>query len=360
MEILKSKYEQLGNLLKSKSSHQKILLIGDGDPDGITSCFVFTRLLEQLEFSYKNDFNTWIVNTSFRNIIQTDTAKQDEIRKYDIIIFFDYSLNDYSFLKDKITVVIDHHKLRNDVTIEINPAFSEAKFLPSSSALSYGAYKVILGKEDIIVKKIGYLGSISDWMVYGSLETLNIDIDDSEYLIQRMISPPYTNLLRIFSLLSDSKMGQSIYHYMIDNVKDSLIPLSILPKDWTKRIDKIDAQKNKVIESISKKVEHFEDLIFLNVTLKEGSYGYAISSFTQLHYHDKTSIQIKKLDNKQGYTFSARSHSLNLVNMINFLKENVQDLKGGGHPFAAGFYCKPKQYKLTLKLIKENYKRFLK
>jgi single-stranded DNA-specific DHH superfamily exonuclease len=82
---LKEFEKTLKNIPKGKS----ILIAAHNDVDGITSAFVFSRILDKLGFEYNNHYRTWIVDNAFRQKINENKQTAKDINRFDYIFFLD-------------------------------------------------------------------------------------------------------------------------------------------------------------------------------------------------------------------------------------------------------------------------------
>jgi len=358
---LTEKFNAVTNVLKKIPKGKKIIIIAHLDTDGITSAFVFSRILERLGFEYNKEFRTWFVESAFREKLKTNNDCVNNIMRNEYIFFLDFAPASYDLFKDKTVCTIDHHKITGEHTLfEINPSGTE-KTLPSASALVYALYKQMFG-DNPVIKKIAFLGALGDLMIYDSLPYLETTTQDSDFFINNLVQGIYYNMLDIFKIMSeDVKHATTIYEYMLSSLTDSIEPVIILPDDWTKIIANNYKGENKALKMILRKIEVIKekDLVWLETDSKINPYFTNIKTTLNALYPHETLIILKKLPNKIGYNVSCRSQKkIDLVKLIDFLKTQVQDLQGGGHPFAAGFYFKPKYKQKVRKLVLENIEKF--
>ena len=357
-----AKYDLLIKELRNIPKNKKILLFGHNDADGITAAFVIAKLFEKLGFKYKEDYDVWIVDNKMRNDIDSDSKKR-AFKHYDYFFFVDYSLPNYNVFEGKPVFVIDHHKqFGNMPKILINPAITKynPKKLPSASAVCYDFYNYVFGENDV-VKKIAFLGSLGDLMLFASLPYLNISAEDPAYFINFIVHGVYREIEKIFDIMPENGK-EEIFDYMFYNLDNDILPLIVLTeKSWIKKICHTKQKLPNILDKVFNKVEEFnnKDLVFAEVSSKYNDFFTDIKMIFGVLY-PKTFFIFKKLPENRGFVVSARSQELNLVKLIEFLKIKIHNLSGGGHPFAAGFFVPLKAKTKVINLIKNNFLEFKK
>ncbi len=361
---MQDKLEELRKALQNLKKQDKILIIADNDPDGISASFIFCRLLEKYNLKYKTNFFVKLVEHDFRGLIANLPETQKELLEYNYIFLLDLSLNDYSFLSKNIFIcVIDHHKVKSNVNLEINPTnyFSDNKKMVSTSALVYSAYRFIVG-DDKILQKIGFVGALCDCCAIHSLQYLSIELNDEEYFVNDgQILPILPNLLIPFSLLCDEKYnGKWIFERLLVEVKTNLISLLVLPEEFHKRLNIYKLKSEKRVSTIFANAKICKKIIFLDLVQKDRGYKTMINANLQLGFPDKTSFVFFENKKEKGYNVSCRSRDYDLVKLIEFLKSECKTMFGGWHSAAAGFFVEKTEYEKCKKLIIENLKKFKK
>jgi nanoRNase/pAp phosphatase (c-di-AMP/oligoRNAs hydrolase) len=355
-----NEFQKIKKILEDIPKKSKILILSHLDPDGITSAYVFAKILDNYKLKYKKNYSIWLVENSFRQKAQENENTKRNMKKYDAIFTLDFSLNDYSDFNDKITCVIDHHKLKTNANIEINPAFNVTQSeLPSASAVVYALYDYLFG-EDSVVKKLAFIGAINDLMAFASLPYLKIDVEDSDYFINKQILDIYYSYNTLFYLIEEH-MEKEILEYLLKNVKDNLEPLLNIPEDWEKVLLQRMHDERKITRTILKRVVEYPEkkIIMLDVGSEADKYFQKIKVTLNSLKSENVSFIFKKLPNNLGYRVSGRAQKgTDLVQLIQFLKTKIPELQGGGHPPAAGFYFKPQYYDEVKELILENMHKF--
>lgn len=338
------------------------MIIAHSDADGITSAFVFSRILERLGFEYKKNYRTWLAENAFRNIIKENNSLLENLRKNNYIFFLDYSLEDYSSLSDKYVCTIDHHRTGGKPNILVNPAEQlKPDELPSASALVYALYKHMFDSDEI-VKKIAFLGALGDLMVYNSLPYLGTDEKDPDLFVQKLPQSTYYHMMTIFNLKNaDPKNDSTIYEYLRENIIDSVVPLLVLPEEFMSQIDKIHKKERTAIKKALNKIEKFDDkkIVFLETGRDLFPHYERLKGTLHALFPNYTVFMFGKLENNMGYRASGRSQTkTDLTKLIEYLKTKIPDLQGGGHPFAAGFFFKPKYLNKVKTELLENVDKF--
>ncbi|PIU22187.1 MAG: hypothetical protein COT14_02420 [Candidatus Diapherotrites archaeon CG08_land_8_20_14_0_20_30_16] len=358
------KFEELKKVLQNIKKGEKILIIADNDPDGVTSAFIFCRLLEKFGFEYKKEFFCMFTEHDFRGQIKNQPETQKQIAQHKYIFLLDMSMDDYSFLQDSYICVIDHHKADQEVNLLINPMYDDdLKSKPncSASALVYCAYRYIFGN-DKLLQKIAFSGALADWFVIGSLPYLNVDINNEEYFVNSgQILPPLSILLPIYSNLSTEKFGADwVLERMLNNVKIDLKAIVILPEEFYKEYNKYKKRLIKRMQTIFDNAEIFNNTIILELTSKDRKFKPAIQDNLEVIYSSSTRFVFFENKKEKGYQASCRSKDYDLVKLIEFLKTECKTLFGGGHSVAVGFFVKKKEFEKCKKLIIENIDKFRK
>lgn len=361
---MKEKFEELKKVLENIKKDEKILIIGDTDPDGIVGSFVFAKLLQKYGFEYNKDFDVKFVDHDFRNVIKTNLDLQNQILQYNYLFFIDVPLEDSSIFKNNFVCSMDHHKSKPNINLLINPMYSdEMKDKPncSSSALAYCAYRCCFGDNNLL-RKIAFSGAVSDWFAIGSLPYLNISINNEEYFINGgQIVPTISALLQIYSNLNTEKYNsQWVFERLLFEVKTDLKAVVILPEDFYKEQEKYRKKAAKRIKAIFDSVQVRNNIVILELKQKDKEFKTIINHYLNVIYSSPTTFVFFENKQEKQYQASCRSEIYDLVKLIDFLKTEIKDLRGGGHPVAAGFFVKKKEFKKCKKLIIENIEKFRK
>jgi len=354
-------FAEIKTVLENIKKGEQALIIAHSDADGITSAYVLSRILEKYGLEYRKDYNTWLAENATRSFIKEDEKTRNLINKNQYVFFVDYSLEDYSFIKG-VSCTIDHHKIESKAKIQINPAGQvESLKVPSASALVYALYDYLFG-EDELVKKIAFIGALGDLMVFNSLPYLKTNENDEDFFVQRLPQITYYQMSNIFNLKNvDKKNDTVIYEYMLESLKGSVMPLLFLPNEFKSKIEKVKKAEVVAIKKALDRVVKYEEqkIVILETNKALEPYFERLKSVMHALFPRYSTFTITKLPNKLGYRFSARSQkNIDLVKFVEYLKTKIPDLRGGGHPFAAGFFCKPKQLKKVKKEIIENANNF--
>ncbi len=366
---MQEKFEELKTVLENIKKNDNILIIADNDGDGIPAAAIFAKILRKLGFEYKKDFQVIFVDHDFRGLIKNNIEKQKYLQTFKYIFLLDFSLNDYSFLKNTFIGVIDHHKINEDCKLEsfdliINPMYHDemkSKENCCACALVYCAYRFMFGKDEIL-EKIAFASSMSDWFPIGSLIYLGIEKNNSEYFVNGGYIVPSNNILNTICFqLTDPEFGSlwAFEKLFLETDKD-LQSIILLPEKFYKKLNKQNERVNKALNRIFRNIFRVEDLIFLELREKDKKYKLNINVNLQVVYPGTTTFLAFENKKEKGYNISSRSQIIDLVVLGNFAKQTCKTLVGGGHSVAAGFFIKKSEFAKYKKLIIENYNNFKK
>lgn len=351
--MLKNYKEEYSNL-KDRIQYLKgkTLIFAHYDLDGITSAIVFSKILEKHNLKYKKDYFLKFGRDSEHSISENKELVQ-ELLDYDNIILLDFSLTDYSLLKNKNILGIDHHNVDCKEFL-FNPSKElSAKELPSASALVYDFYYFLYG-ENKNMKKIAALGAISDFMIYGSLPFLHTNTEDSDLFMNnsQLIKPILLEITQRFEELYSSK-GFEIK--IFENIKNKGIDglFYFTNKEINKIKEVIEKELSLTYDYLSKaKIYEDKKLIILELDYKDKNLKKHILNVLEFTHSRYTKIVYIK--RKDFSSFSLRSPNKDLTKILNEIKKIMPSLNGGGHKFAAGCAInKNKTEKFLETLIKE-------
>jgi len=303
------KYNMLLGELKNIKKKEKILLFAHNDADGITSAFIIAKIFEKLGFKYKVNFDVQIVDNNFRYEI-TKERNRKIYSQYDYFFFVDYSLNNYDVFMGKPVFVIDHHKqFGKRPKILINPAITQEnpEKLPSASAVCYDFYRFCFGHDDL-VKDVAFLGALGDLMLFASLPYLDISPEDNKYFINYLVQRIYNNAVKLFSLNSNITKKQ-IFEYLYFNLKENILPLILIPKEWVDTKRKIEKRFIKRLKKIIENTQKYKDIVFIFADYKDNGYYDDIKNTIHGLYRESIFL-FKRLPNNLGYSISARSKKI--------------------------------------------------
>lgn len=346
------------NLLKFKLQNLKgkTLLIIHYDLDGLTSGIIFGKALEKLGYKYQKDFAAIIVKDSYRSDFEKKNETKNFVKSFDNIFFLDYSFDSYTELQNKNVFVIDHHKSADkDVDFIINPASKvNGEGLPSASALAYDFYHFLFGK-DSNLKKIAFIGCVSDLMVYPSLPYLHTNDKDSDLfmsnsvLVKTMYFYACTMLTKIYETNSQD---QYLFDYLYKN-SDNLFGFFVYSQEHQKIIESAIKKELKDTESLlaNTEINIEKNILWLEIPPQDKTMKKDILGILEIMYPELTKIIYIEHTNK--YACSVRSTKIDSVKLIGHLKQTFPDMNGGGHPFAAGFTIPKESFELAKQKILE-------
>ncbi len=277
------------------ANHEKIMVYGDYDTDGIMSTSILVKALMQLgvEPGY------YIPSRYLDGYGMTlEKAKEIADKEYNLVILVDNGVSVYDpilYLRDKgiSVVVIDHHTLGDKLPIAnylIHPDIAKYGDTPVSAGyLAYLFSYYLLGYFDYRLALLGTISTVSDMMplkeynrdllrsvfksyrigLYPAIDTLNEGLKLDENAISSRISPKINAIGRI---VKDSSINRLVRYFVTDDAE--LITKYAL---W---INEVNNERKSISEQILQSVETMESepSYVLRYDISEGMLGIIANS----------------------------------------------------------------------------------
>jgi len=356
---LKVDFSQKFELVKSflQNIKGKTILVVHYDGDGLTSAIIFARILEKYNQEYKKDFFCIVVRDSYRSKYENSEETKKYLVGFDNIILLDYCFNSYADLEHKNIFVFDHHKSgQRDKPYIINPGWDvSAEELPSASAIIYDFYHYLFG-QDKLLKLIAFIGASSDFMIYGSLPYLHTTTKDLDLFMSNSVLPKpivFDICQNLQSIYEQNGLELNLFEHLLENTKTNLNGFFIFSPEHQKIIVKTKKEELKNIKNIleNAEIDDTKKLIIVNLSPEQKALKKFVQNILEIMYSEYTKMTYIKRE--KMFSCSIRSPKIDLLKIINELKQEFPDFVGGGHSFAAGCAAPLEKRDLLIKKIKE-------
>lgn len=357
-------FEKAIKIIKAEQeTHQKILIYGDYDVDGITATALVWKAL------YKKNKNV-LPFIPDRQIDGYGLNDESVIRFCkeknfwpDLLITVDNGIVAYQQikkLKNKIgkVVVIDHHQKGKEKLEADGVVYSDQT---TASVLAYLVAREFDSKTEIDLAALGVIADCANLanklnrnLVAEGLKKLNLfpNIGIKEILKvskwgNKVVDEWTIGFVIAPRINASGRMGDATraLRLLCDSNKDRLEKIATdLEKENRKRQD----EQNKKLESYLNH-EYKQDLIIVKGDIHPGIIGLIAGKLTEKF--GKASIVISEMD---GKIFKASGRSIDDFDITKFLRQYGDLYESiGGHSQACGFGIKSNNYSRWYKLVKE-------
>ncbi|MFH0986853.1 MAG: DHH family phosphoesterase [Candidatus Micrarchaeota archaeon] len=322
------------DFLASVRKNSKAFIISHDDSDGVCSAVMINRFLESrgVKTSYA---------VSYSNVSETVLGKIEE-NNPEFLVFVDLNVDQYPEMisrvtKSRKTLIVDHHKMQNDLSGMAGVTFVKAEKVDSQmEPVRYAASKMCFD----ILGRLGGFENLDYLAAVGMAGDLALDAwpefrdsADKKYGLKqvRLVSS------KIYSFKS---VGEIEKAFQIVNDCDSFEELSS-SEELEEMLEKVEKKINKVNADFEKKKEVFEDKKLIIYKMKESEIDVSsqvITGKSVSEYPDYLLVLIVEGKNKLTIKFRSNSRKPDAAKLVGLLKKSIPGLKGGGHAVAAGAF----------------------
>jgi len=344
--------------VKAITTDDVVAVLHDTDPDGITSGVLVGKGILKLR---GKPIDLRVNQFHGEKQVTSDTAKLLSDKKVTVLFTTDMAVDQYpevllGLSKQMKIIIIDHHKIYNDVNsneiLMIKADYVDPTIVPvryPTAKLTYDLFSKVIDMSD--VDWIAAIGTITD-MAYGQWGDF-LDAVFLKYGVEKEQNWFDTKLGQAGSMMSQVEC------YDVAKVKDCFEILysaesyqDVLDsrlKEWASVIVKeLKIWKKKFQEYID---EHDEELVVFEIKCKYNIKSNLISEFGALYPH--RTLLIYQIMNGKVLISSRRG---DMKKECNTLLENavkgLSDARAGGHPVAAGATVLEKDLEVFLERVK--------
>lgn len=352
--VNKALLERWDSFINSCTADDKILLFHDRDTDGITSAVILSKLIEHKR---GRQFDSYFFPGIEDHTLSSDLFEKIKSIKPNKIIFTDLSADDNPVLVKKLEqfaeiVIIDHHKLNNNVTSEKTILLKPQLLCePGTDASQYCSAKLALDLSARLMpvnelEWIAAVGTILDITTKSWLPFL-------EHVYKKLGIPFPKNDDFFHSQLGDvgSVMDAAIC-YDVKNtplcfevLSKAKLPADVINSQLKKFQKEVEDEINSFIARFESDAEYFPELELyvykINPRFKIKS---SITTILGLKYPSKTVIVISEED---GFVKVSARRGDGAVPVNTLMQEGVQGFSqasGGGHVKASGAFMLKKDF----------------
>lgn len=330
--------KELVKRIKEALDSKNLFVIYHFDIDGCASASIFWRILEKEK-----------VHASFCPATRGfEGIAMDKIEKVnpDKIILLDYVPDGefHDFLKKYKTEIIDHHSYEE--RLEVFSYFTSAKFEVGAS-LSYLMHKAA---EKFNIKDTLWLGRLGSFW--------DKCMEHTEFYYEGVYSKEMAEMLpfNLIVNLSQIKGSEKMFELM-NRHKDFRDALEDLKKmeDYQRAKEIFDSESKEIEFSRKSYPDIFLNIYWIKTRFKH------MRIYVDYITYLSSGTKVFVLDENTRFKFSIRtSLKINLIEIINTLKKEYKNLRGGGHKQACGAMLMGEEVDEFLESFIEEYKKQVK
>lgn len=347
--------QALARLEKAKAAGEKVLVYGDYDTDGITSCSIVVRALQTkgilaegyLPSRYSDGYG-----------ITAENVEKIAHNGYTLIITTDNGVTAYEALakaKEKgiDVIILDHHEFGEkapDALVVIHPATVHYGDTPISAGyLSFIFSVALLGKPDPYLLTLGAISTLSDMM---PLKSYNREIvrlglaliakerfpeitalTERKTIDERVLQMDIIPKLNAVGRLSEGHEINRLLHYFVEPTSPKKAPLV----QWLLGVNEERKKQTKLAEN-SVSIDPSEEAIVVLADIPEGLNGLLANRLLN-EYEKPVAVFSPEAGDPDVLVGSLRSkEGFNILKALEGQK--IALLSGGGHAFAGGVSIK--------------------
>lgn len=349
---------------EAMSNHEKILIYGDYDADGVmgTSILYKAFLLRNYQVSY------YVPNRYHDGYGITLMKAQEAVKNgFGLVICVDNGVSafdaiDYLKAHNVKVLVIDHHTIQERIVsadVIIHPQYSEFGDIATSGAFTAFMFTIsFLGYFDKYLSTLAAISIISDMMPikgynhhflrlvfskYQEGEFPSIDILKEEDIFdENSIGLKIAPKINAVGRLIDNESINDLVQYFVTTDKDQLYSLAT----WITDINLLRKNESKILNEKYLNLANDEPATVINSSIKEGLIGLVANGLCSSN--NKPTIVFTPCDDQTILKGSARApEGFNVVDCFNELSDLL--LTSGGHPSAGGCSIKSSDFDLFKK-----------
>lgn len=345
-------WERVDRFLMSFSQKEKIALVHDYDPDGLSSAVIMNKLIERLRGKPADAHFT--PPHGSKNTIAPEVFAELKRRKITKVIFTDLALHEDAAAVKKLekqceVLIIDHHRFFTDITSERTvlamPQLLADDIDPSRYCSSKLAYDVANRHADMTDSDwLAAVGTIADmagntWPEFltqvfakhgfkpNPKDWFKSDLGAVSGMFFAAMAIDVKNVRYCFDVLMRATKPQDVF-------KDK--KLSSLRKAFDKEI-------NAWMTKAPKLMEHHKDLKLLWYEVAPKYHiNSPVSTILSLkpQYHDWIILIIEKEKGVVSCSGRCQSQRVAMNLLLKDATKGLKDAAGGGHVPAAGAHCR--------------------
>lgn len=340
----------INRFAKARENREKVLIYGDYDTDGISSCSILLRALKE----YGIDASGYLPSRYLDGYgLTPENVTRIASKGFSIIFACDNGVTAHeALLKAKElgieVIILDHHEfdeIEPECEIVIHPLLLKYGKTPISAGyLSFLFSVSLLNKADEYLLSLGALSTISDMM---PIQEYNREI------VRLMLDIVNKNLYPEFTLLTDKR------HFDVSTFQMDIIPklnavgrlekgpeinrlLKYFGEEDSNKValanyfNDVNDRRKEITKEASEKIEinEQEAAIVVEADIPEGLNGLLASKLLG-QYHKPVVVFSKQERDPNVLVGSCRSEEgFDILKALDETKTTL--LKKGGHPFAAG------------------------
>lgn len=344
-------WERIDRFLMSFSPTEKIALVHDYDPDGLTSAVIMNKLIARLRGKPADLHMTPPRGT--KNTIAPEIIAKLKQKKITKVIFTDLGIHEDAAAVKKLekqceVLIIDHHTFFTDLTSE-RTAFALPQVLaddidPSrynSSKIAFDLAQRHTGVDDL--DWVSAVGVISDMASVAWQDFLTNVF--AKYKLKPNPKNWFESDLGMVSKMFFSAMSidEKNVNYCFDVLMNAEKPSDVLKDKKLLAMRKaFDSEINRWILAAPKKMEQYKDLklIWYEIAPKY-HVNSPVATILSLkpQYNDWAILIVEKEKGVLSCSSRCQSRRVAMNQLMKGATEGLKDAAGGGHIPAAGAHC---------------------
>ncbi|MBP3853488.1 MAG: DHH family phosphoesterase, partial [Erysipelotrichaceae bacterium] len=353
-----------------KHNHEKVLVAGDYDCDGILATTIMVKGLR----SFGIECGFYLPDRIVEGYgLSKATVQSAHSKGYSMIITVDNGVTAFEALQQAHeygikTIVTDHHKIDREVLCDclVHPSKMEETFFSLCGAgVAYECIRA-LGLDTDYLLELAAVAGIGDVMIVKgqtrahiqqglallekNRETHICSLLDSGIINEENIAFQVVPKLNAVGRLSNLANVNNVVRYFLSEDYREI-------SSYKNQIVNINNQRKQLSQEMvnfaqSKIKEHDPLIVIADASFHEGIIGLVAGSVC--NQYQKPAIIMCK--NRDGYKASMRS--VNGFDCMEFLKEYPHFVQLGGHAQAAGFFLNLQDYESFIEYLKERIRTY--
>lgn len=352
---MNQKIKQFEKYIQNIGPNDKIAIIHDTDPDGISSAVIVAKTLERTKGKKITLRQTIEEKTLSKQLIQK--LKDKKITKLIVLdISLDQDMKNIEKINKKIDIlVLDHHKIYSQKKLKnllvIKPQFI-SKIMPHEYCTAKLAYDLCLKITDIQdLDWIAAMASIADIAHKPWKEWMKQTFKKNKISMKKDLFK--TKLGKIAAMISsaevtDKKNIKKCYEALYEAKK----PKQAFKKELVKIKKNVDKELKRLIKGF-KKSEKYGELHVYEVESEIEGIKSPLSTILGLKYPHKTILIVSKSKSKVKISARRGDKEVAVNSLLETAIRGLPDSNAGGHIPSAGATIPRKYYPIVKTKIKE-------